>query len=47
MLCLAFLLDYVLGKVDLPLLNQSTIVTVSPLVSLIVDQVAKLRARGV
>ena len=45
--CLPFLFDYKLGKVDLPLLNQSVVIIVSPLVSLMVDQVAKLRARGV
>ena len=44
--CLPFLFDYKLGKVDLPLLNQSVII-VSPLVSLMVDQVAKLRERRV
>ena len=45
--CLPFLFDYKLGKVDLPLLNQSVVIIVSPLVSLMVDQVAKLRERGV
>ena len=45
--CLPFLFDYKLGKVDLPFARQCAVLIVSPLVSLMVDQVAKLRASGV
>ena len=45
--CLPFLFDYKFGKVDLPPLNQSVVIVISPLVSLMMDQVAKLRERGV
>ena len=45
--CLPFLFDFKLGKVDLPPLYQSVAVVISPLLSLMIDQVTSLRHRGV
>ena len=45
--CLPFLFDFKLGKVDLPPLYQSVVVVISPLLSLMIDQVTSLRDRGV
>lgn len=45
--CLPFLFDHKLNKVDLPPSQRSVCPVVSPLVSLMVDQVVSLRAKGV
>lgn len=46
--CLPFLFDYKLSKVDLvPPSKKSVCLVVSPLVSLMVDQVVSLRGKGV
>ena len=42
-----FLFDYKLGRIESPLPQRSVVVVVSPLVSLMVDQVTSLRLRGV
>ena len=43
---LPFLFDYKLGRMDSPLPQHSVVVVVSPLVSLMVDQVTSLCLRG-
>ena len=45
--CLPFLFDHKLSMVDLPPSEKSVCLVVSPLVSLMVDQVVSLRAKGV
>ena len=45
--CLPFLFDHKLKRVDLPPKERSVCLVVSPLVSLMVDQVVNLRAKGV
>ena len=42
-----FLFDYKLGRIESPLPQRSVVVVVSPLVSLMVDQVTSLCLRGV
>ena len=44
--CLPFLFDYKLGRTRAPC-SRSTVLVVSPLVSLMTDQVSSLRGRGV
>ena len=43
----SLLFDYKLGRIESPLPQRSVVVVVSPLVSLMVDQVTSLRLRGV
>ena len=45
--CLPFLFDHKLKRIDLPPGERSVCLIVSPLVSLMVDQVHSLRAKGV
>lgn len=45
--CLPFLFDYKFGRVELPPCEKSVCLVVSPLISLMVDQVESLRGRGV
>ena len=44
---LPFVFDYKLGKTDAPLVERSVVLILSPLVSLMVDQVRSLRSQGV
>ncbi len=44
---LPFLIDYKLGNTDAPLVVRSVVLVVSPLVSLMIDQVRSLSSRGV
>ena len=45
--CLPFLFDHKLSRIDLPLTDRSVCLVVSPLVSLMSDQVTSLRTSGV
>ncbi len=42
-----FLIDYKLGNTDAPLVVRSVVLVVSPLLSLMIDQVRSLSSRGV
>ncbi len=43
---LPFLMDYKLGRTNAPLVDRSVVLVVSPLVSLMIDQVRSLNSRG-